>query len=80
MPLQRFRDLDEARRALRARPDDQALASRIRRLWAFSARLVKPYTAPGVRRFRTIEEANADRERWATERARALAAERCRPP
>jgi hypothetical protein len=76
VPLQRFRDLDEARRALWARPDDGTLAGRIRRLWAFSARLAKPYAAPGVRRFRTIEEANADRERSARERARALGAER----
>ena len=76
MPVRRFRDLDEARRALWVAPGDPALADRIRRLWRFSARLAALSAPRGLHRFRTIEEANADRERWVTDRVRALLAER----
>jgi len=60
--VHRFRDLDEARRALWTTSDDPRLATRIRRLWQFTARLARPSPSPGVRRFRTIEEANAERQ------------------
>ncbi len=76
MPVQRFRDLDEARRALWSGRDDVTLASRIRRLWAFSARLALPVIPRGVRRFRSIEEANAERDHRVAERVRALLADR----
>lgn len=77
VPVRRFRDLDEARRALWTGPEDPALPMRIRRLWAFSRRLTRPLAHPrGERRFRTIEAANADRELRAAERVRALRAER----
>jgi hypothetical protein len=71
-------DVDEFLELLKlwVSPDDPALPGRIRRLWAVSARLVEPYAPRGVRRFRTIEEANADRGRWARERVRQLIAER----
>jgi len=72
MPLQRFRDFDEARRALWTERGDPGLVPRIRRLWAF-ARRPAPGAAPrGVRRFRTLEEANLEREAWIARRARAL--------
>ena len=76
MPIHRFRDLDEARRALWSTSDDPALADRIRRLWRFTARLARPSAPRGLRRFRTIEEANAEREGRITERVHALLAER----
>lgn len=76
MPVQRFRDLDEARRALWVAPDDPTLPGRIRRLWHFSARLTKPCVPRGVLRFRTIEEANAERERRVKARIDGLLAER----
>lgn len=76
MPVQRFRDLDEARRALWVAPGDPALPDRIRRLWRFSARLTKPSVPRGVLRFRTIEEANAERERRLKTRVEALLVER----
>jgi hypothetical protein len=75
-PVHRFHDLDDARRALWVAGDDPALANRIRRLWRFSARLVRASAARGVRRFRTIEEANAERERRIHDRVQALLAER----
>ncbi len=80
MPVQRFRHLDDARRALWTSADDVSLPGRLRQLWRFSARLVgsSPARGParGVRRFRTIEEANAERERQVAARVRALLAAR----
>lgn len=77
MPVYRFHDFDAARRALWCAPDDPLLADRIRQLWRFTARLVVSDTVPrGVRRFRTIEEANAERDRRITDRVQALLAAR----
>jgi hypothetical protein len=79
MPLQRFSDLEEARRALWVPRGDPQLARRIRDLWAFASRLA-PGSAPrGIRRFRTLEEANRDRERWIEQRARSLREARRQP-
>ena len=64
MPIQRFRTFREARIAQWLSPGDPRLAERIRRWWRTSA-MLSPVVAPrGVRKFRTIEEANADRESW----------------
>ena len=76
MPVQRFRHLDDARRALWTSADDASLPGRLRQLWCFSARLVGSSPPRGVRRFRTIEEANAERERRVAARVRALIAAR----
>ena len=72
MPIQRFESFEEARRALWVERDDPALARRIRNLWAFAARLTPVSTPRGLRKFRSIEEANLDRERRTSERVRAL--------
>jgi hypothetical protein len=74
--VQRFRDLDEARRALRGDSDAATLSARIRRLWQFTCRLARPTVPRGVQRFRTIEEANAERDERVTRRIRALLAQR----
>lgn len=80
MPVQRFRTLDDARRDLWLAPGDPKLWARIRNLWEFSARLA-PCTMPrGVRKFRTVEEANQDRDRWTQERIRTLRAARLISP
>jgi hypothetical protein len=76
MPIQRFRDFDEARRALWLPADDPTLHRRIRGLWEFWRRLSRSSMPRGVRRFRTIEEANADRDQWVDARIRTLARER----
>jgi hypothetical protein len=79
MPIQRFRSLDEARRALWVAPDDPALVTRIRQVWRFSARLLDRRIPRGLRRFASIEAANAERERWIADRIDALVRERGRP-
>lgn len=64
MPVQRFRTHREARIAQWLSPDDPRLLDRIRRWWRTSA-LLWPIRGPrGVKKFRTIEEANADRDSW----------------
>ena len=76
MPVQKFKDLDEARKALWANTGESDLVSRIKKLWAFSARLT-PFRIPrGVRKFRSIEEANLERDQWIERRVRTLRAER----
>lgn len=76
MPVQRFRDLDEARRALWTHSRDPYLARRIRALWARASRLSPPMIPRGLRKFRSIEEANLEREEWVTARVRKIAARR----
>ena len=76
MPVQRFRSLDDARRALWVAPGDPALFARIRSVWRFSSRLLDRRIPRGLRRFRRIEDANAERERWIAARVDALVAER----
>lgn len=62
MPIQKFRSLDEMRRALWRHPSDGALLDRIRALWARS-RHISPRIYPrGVFKYRTIEEAQAARK------------------
>ena len=62
MPVEKFKNLEEARKALWTETKDPRLPSRIRQLWDFSSRL-HPRSAPkGVQRFRSIVEANRERE------------------
>src|SRR5260370_38059954 len=76
MPIQRFRSLDEAGRALWVAPDDPALVTRIRQLWRFSARLLDRRLPRGLRRFARIEGADpaTARARRATDAAPLRAA------
>jgi hypothetical protein len=79
VPVQRFRSLDDARRAMWVAPDDPALFARIRQVWRFSARLLDRRIPRGLRRFSSIEAANAERDRWIAARIDALVSERDRP-
>jgi hypothetical protein len=73
MPVYRFRTLDEARRALWLKPGDPRLERVTRWVWALAAELAGPLRLPrGVRKFRTLEEADADREQWEAKRSRSL--------
>lgn len=59
MPVQKFRSLEDARRALWLARDDPTLLARMRRLAAM-ARAARPVRR-GVSRLRTIEEAKRDK-------------------
>jgi len=81
MPVTKFRTLDEASRALWLKPGTPELARAVAWVWAFSASLAgNPVYPRGVRKFRTIEDANADRNRWEIEYSRALREKRRSPP
>lgn len=62
MPVYRYRSFEDARRALWISSGDADLAGRMRRLWAFAARLCPRRRTPGVTKFRSIEEANRARD------------------
>lgn len=65
MPVQRFKDLDEMRRAQRLSPTDPRLPAVIRMVWQLSWTMAGRFIPPrGVFKFRTIEEANAHRKAW----------------
>jgi hypothetical protein len=75
MPVQKFRTFEDATRALVERdggegPDDARLPARVAALWALSGALAAPLVFRGVRRFRTIEDAGADRDRLTIDRPR----------
>ncbi len=72
MSLRRFRDLDEAREDLWTSADDPELLQRISSLWRRSSELAGVEPRPGVWRFRSIEEANADRDDHVRRRMVAL--------
>lgn len=78
MPVRRFRDLEEARRALWTTAGDPSLPVRLRRLWSLAARLAPLGSPRGVRKFRHIEDANRERDEWVARRVRALRAQRTR--
>jgi hypothetical protein len=61
MPVTRFRTFRDARLAQWMAPDDPRLPDRIRRWWRISARLLPTRPFRGVQRFRTLEEADAER-------------------
>lgn len=70
MPVRKFRSFEEASRALVEEGNREGLEVRIARLWAFSASLAPPLDFRGVRKYRSIEEANADRLRRTIARPR----------
>ena len=64
MAVQRFRTFLEARIAQWLAPDDPRLPNRIRRWWRTSAMFAPVEKPRGLRKFRSIQEANAEREGW----------------
>jgi hypothetical protein len=68
MPVHKYRSVSDMPPPERVRDSD--LASRIRLLWARASLLCPRIPRRGVRRFRTLAEANAERERDTLERMR----------
>ncbi len=81
MPFKKFRsveEMDNARRDLWCDQPDQACFKRIAHLWERSSRLSPRKFPKGVVKYRTIEEAQADRQRWIDENINRLREERSR--
>ena len=78
MPVTKFRTFEEAERALWVACDDPALPRRIRALWS-RGDLAGPLNGPrGVRKYRSIEEANAERDAWEDARIHRIREHRVR--
>lgn len=72
MPIQKFRDLDEMRRALWCETLDEDCIRRIDALWARSSEM-RPRVYPrGVFKFSSLEEAQAAREKVTQENVRRI--------
>jgi hypothetical protein len=81
MPVRKFRSLEEwqeSKQAFWTACDDPHLPDRIRQHWRRWAALV-PFPNPrGLRKYRSLEEADADRDRWESERIESIRAQRVR--
>lgn len=62
MPVRKFRSISEMPEPWQDRGPE--LFRTIRSVWAFAARTVPMRFPPGVHRHRSIDEADAQRERW----------------
>lgn len=82
MPVHKYRRVEDMPDvALAHDAGDPAIPRKIRYLWALSEALLSPVGTcipRGVRKYRSIEEANADRDRWEQERVDRLRAARSR--
>jgi hypothetical protein len=70
VPVTKYRHVEQMPRTPRS--DDSELVERITTLWRRASRLASPTVEPGVRRFRTIEEANDARSEATLRRMREL--------
>ena len=80
MPIRKYRTLDEMNQEQRWLPSgDASIPQKIRHLWRLSELLLRPVgtcVPRGVRKYRSIEEAAIDRNRWEQERVDRLCVER----
>lgn len=78
MPVRKYRSVqDMPNVALEDDAGDPAIPRKIRYLWQVSEALLAPVGTcipRGVRKYRSIEEAQADRDRWESERIERLRA------
>lgn len=79
MPVKKFRsveEMDAAQSDLWCDRPDASCFRRIARLWERSAKISPRRFPKGVIKYRTLEEAQADRERWQAEHIRRVSRER----
>ena len=80
MPIRKHRSIEEMNRERQWLPTgDPSIPKKIRYLWRFSELLLQPVgtcVPRGVRKYRSIEDANIDRSRWEQERVERLRRER----
>ena len=84
MPVTKYRSVEEMPdAALKYDAGDPRIIRSIRYLWDMSERLlgdVGTCVPRGVRKYRSIEEADRDRERWEQERVAKIRASRAQKP
>ena len=80
MPIRKHRTLEEMNSEPRWLPTgDSSIPLKIRYLWRLSEVLLRPVGTcipRGVRKYRSIEDANADRDSWEQERVDRIRRER----
>jgi hypothetical protein len=64
MPVQRFRSLADAERALWCQSPDEGYLERLERWWKIVDQMTPRSFPTGVFRYRTLEEADRDRKAW----------------
>jgi hypothetical protein len=72
MSVQRYRDVSEMPAVAAGDPKDPVTYARVRELWRFSARHLPALFAPGLYRYRSVEESDRAREEASIARMRAL--------
>ena len=78
MTVKRYRDVAEMPPPERGDPADPNTYMRIKELWRFASQMPSLFP-PGVYRYRSIEDSNADQEQAIIARMRAMRAARLRP-
>ena len=67
MPFKKLKSLEHAEEQCWLDPDDPLLPRRITAVWQLAHRLSSRRFPPGVRRYRSIDEANRQVEVWESE-------------
>ncbi len=82
MPVRKHHTIEEMNQEQRWLPTgDSSILKKIRYIWRLSEILLRPVgtcVPRGVRKYRSIEEANADRDCWEEERVHRIRLERKR--
>lgn len=76
MPVEKFRDPEDARRALWLPTGDPSIPDRLRALLDLCHQMTPTSSPRGVRKFASIEAAQRERDERVAERVRQLQAER----
>ena len=67
MPVQRFANLDDMKKARALPPGDPQIPARLQAMWVLGNAIVRVTRPPGVHKFCTIEELQAFRAGWPRE-------------
>lgn len=76
MPVYKYKTFEEAERAFWNYNPDEAYFKRVAELWAFANQLSSIAYPRGIFKYRSIEEANKQREDWELNFARELISKR----
>lgn len=85
MPVWKYKTLDEMNRHQRRwlKKGDPRIITKIRSIWDACETLLQPagtLVPRGIRKYRSVEEADADRQRWEDARIRWIRENRVRKP
>lgn len=64
MSVRKFKSFEDAERALWCFKPDEAYYKKVAALWELGNKLCPPDFPRGIFKYRTIEDANRDKEKW----------------